>query len=65
MSDLNLIARRYGLIVAVIVGLAAGALAVWSFGLPTWLLVICLILLVFAIISLLGDLGLFGGRDTD
>ena len=65
MSDLNLIVTRYGLSVLAILGLGAGALAIWVFGLPTWLLVICLILLVFAIIALLGDLGLFGGRDTD
>ena len=65
MSDLTLIVQRYGLTAAVILGLCAGAVAIRYFGLPTWLLVICLILLVFAVISLLGDLGLFGGRDTD
>ncbi|MBT8131494.1 MAG: hypothetical protein KJO35_04435 [Gammaproteobacteria bacterium] len=37
-----------------------GALACWFYSQPVWMLVICLILLVLAIISLLGDLGFFG-----
>ena len=42
---------------------AAGAAAVWYFSLPTWLGVIAVIALVVAVISFLGDLGVFtGGR---
>ena len=65
MTDFTDIVRRHALNVLFILGVSAGAVACWVFQLPTWLLVICLIALAFAIISLLGDLGLFGGHDTD
>ena len=65
MTDPTDVVRRYGLSVLAIVGLSAGAVACWVFGLPTWLLVICLIFLVFAVIALLGDLGLFGGSEPE
>ncbi len=65
MTDFNEIVRRYGLTLLTITGLAVAAAACWVYNMPTWLLVICLIFLVFAVISLLGDLGLFGGGDTD
>ena len=49
-----------------LVGLpAAGALACWIYGLPVWMLVLCLLALVFAIISLLGELGVFGRDPKD
>lgn len=44
---------------------ALGALAIWFYGLPLWMLVVCLVGLFFAVLSLLGDLGLFGGADED
>ena len=65
MSNLTDIARRYGLTLLTIIALGAGALACLIFNMPTWLFVICLILLVFAVISLIGDLGLFGGGDHE
>ena len=44
---------------------AAGAGAVWYYSLPTWLGVIAIVVLVIAVISFLGDLGVFtrGSRD--
>ncbi|MDH3647299.1 MAG: hypothetical protein OER80_11035 [Gammaproteobacteria bacterium] len=43
----------------------AGAVACWAYSLPAWMLVVCLLALFFAVISLLGDLGLFGGGGPD
>lgn len=65
MTDFTALVRRFGLNLLTIGALAGAAIACWVFGLPTWLMVICLILLVFAVISLLGDLGVFGGVDAD
>lgn len=65
MTDLNDLSRRYGLSLIAIAALIAAAVACWIFALPLWLLVLTLVILFFAIIGLLGDLGLFGGRDTD
>lgn len=45
---------------------SAGAAAVWYYDLPTWLGVIAIVVLVFSVISLLGDLGVFTrGRQDD
>ncbi len=41
----------------------AGAIAAWVYGAPTWLIVIAVILMIVALISFLGDLGVFTGRD--
>ncbi len=42
---------------------AGGAVAAWYYNAPGWLIVIALVALAFALISLLGDLGVFTGRD--
>lgn len=44
---------------------AAAAVACWLYALPAWMLFICLVAVFFGVISLLGDLGVFGGRDDD
>ena len=46
---------------------AAGAAAVWHYNLPNWLGVIALVALAIAVISFLGDLGVFtrGQQDDD
>ena len=62
MSDLFLKLRKFWLDTVFIGVPAAGALACWIYALPLWMLVICVVALVLALISLLGDLGLFGGR---
>ncbi len=38
-----------------------GAFACWHYELPIWMMVVCLLAVGFALVSLLGDLGLFGG----
>ena len=48
---------------ALFIGLpAAGAIACWAYGLPAWMLTICLLIMFIALVSLLGDLGVFGGE---
>lgn len=65
MKDPFLALRKYWLD-AVFIGLpGAGAVACWIYALPVWMLVICLAGFVLALISLLGDLGLFGGKLDD
>lgn len=51
---------------SIFIGLpAAGAIACWKYGLPAWMLVVCLTVLVIAVVSFLGDLGVFGGEPDD
>lgn len=65
MSDLFFRLRKYWLD-TVFIGLPAlGAFACWTYSLPLWMLVICLVGLGFALVSFLGDLGLFGSDSDD
>lgn len=65
MDKLTDLIRKYILDVAFLLLTAAGAVACWFYGLPTWLLVICVILFIIGLVSLLGDLGVFGRPDFD
>ncbi|MBT8143265.1 MAG: hypothetical protein KJO55_01105 [Gammaproteobacteria bacterium] len=65
MADPTVFLRRHFIDILFIGIPAAGAVACWWLGLPLWMLVVCLVFLGFAIISFLGDLGLFGGADPD
>jgi len=65
MNDLIIGLRKYWLD-AVFIGLpAAGAIACWVYRLPAWMLAICLLAVFVALVSLLGDLGVFGGDSQD
>lgn len=57
--------RRHAIDVVLMAIPAAGALACWWFRLPTWMLIGCLLLLLVALVSFLGDLGVFGGSDRE
>lgn len=65
MDKFTELIRKYVLDVAFLILTGSGAVACWLYGLPTWLLVICIILFILGVISLLGDLGLFGRPDFD
>lgn len=65
MDNFTEIVRKYVLDVAFLVLTGSGAVASWLYALPTWILVICVLLFILGLVSLLGDLGLFGRPNLD
>ena len=65
MTELNDVVRQHWLNALFILLTAGGAVASWYYHLPTWCIVLCLVLLAVAVVALLGDLGLFGSSEPD